>query len=166
MPEMKLFRVSTATYALRNEKILVLKRASGALSGQWYLPGGGMDDDESPTEAATRELFEESGLQPSGAMRLVSANLIHVYGLDSVQLAYAADVPEGDVVLDPVEHSAFEWLTPTEFRAREFGPERAALAEAAGGALLGIFRACVQSLDDFEAWSERFENRKLVVDDG
>jgi 8-oxo-dGTP diphosphatase len=150
--EMKLFRVSTATYALREGRLLVLKRASGAMSGAWYLPGGGMDDKEHPDEAAARELFEETGLRPDGVMRLISANLIHVYGVDSVQLAYVAYVPDGEIVLDPGEHSDFEWLTPAEFRAREFNAARGALAEAAGEPALGIFRACVRSLDDFEAW--------------
>lgn len=34
----------------------------GDLSGEWQLPQGGIDEDESPEEAAWRELKEETGL--------------------------------------------------------------------------------------------------------
>jgi mutator protein MutT len=46
--------------------LLLTRRASGLRShaGQWALPGGRMDDGETPEQAALRELQEEVGLQP------------------------------------------------------------------------------------------------------
>ena len=47
-----------------DEGRLLLARASPAitLQGRWFLPGGGVDHGESPTESLTREMEEESGL--------------------------------------------------------------------------------------------------------
>jgi hypothetical protein len=47
-------------------KILLLRRSEcdGCWgSGQWALVGGGVEDGESPEEACTREIFEETGLE-------------------------------------------------------------------------------------------------------
>ena len=41
-------------------KVMVFERVD--LPGQWQLPQGGIDDDETPVEAAWRELEEETGL--------------------------------------------------------------------------------------------------------
>ena len=43
---------------------ILLARASPAitLQGRWFLPGGGVDHGESPTDSLTREMEEESGL--------------------------------------------------------------------------------------------------------
>ena len=45
------------------QKILLIKRANDPFKGKWALPGGFMDMDETPKEAAIRELEEETGLQ-------------------------------------------------------------------------------------------------------
>lgn len=46
--------------------LLLTRRASGLRShaGQWALPGGRMDEGETPEQAALRELQEEIGLMP------------------------------------------------------------------------------------------------------
>ena len=43
---------------------ILLARASPAitLQGRWFLPGGGVDHGESPTDSLAREMEEESGL--------------------------------------------------------------------------------------------------------
>lgn len=44
-------------------RVLLVKRAQWPMKGDWCLPGGFLDSFECPSEAAARELFEETGLQ-------------------------------------------------------------------------------------------------------
>ncbi|GLZ14554.1 coenzyme A pyrophosphatase [Actinomadura sp. NBRC 104425] len=43
--------------------VLIRRAYRGRNAGQWGLPGGGVDEGETPVEAALRELREEVGLQ-------------------------------------------------------------------------------------------------------
>jgi 8-oxo-dGTP diphosphatase len=115
----KLYGIGTSVYAERDGKILVLKRAGGAATGAWYTPGGVLDPGETPVECARRELFEETGLAPSGPLRLVGLVPMHVYGADGFIVAYACACAEGEVELS-AEHSAARWIDPVEYRDRYF----------------------------------------------
>ncbi|MDB2614000.1 NUDIX domain-containing protein [Chlamydiales bacterium] len=50
----------TLVYSLDKSKILLVKRGDVPV---WVLPGGGIEEGESPEEAAIRETEEESGLK-------------------------------------------------------------------------------------------------------
>ena len=43
----------------KDNKIFAAKRAYGFLKGKWELPGGKIEDNESPVEAIIREIKEE-----------------------------------------------------------------------------------------------------------
>src|SRR6478609_5205799 len=93
------YMLSAVVYAERDGQILLLKRAGGALSGQWFLPGGAVEPAELPEDGARRELLEESGLEIDGELELVGAYPIWVYGGDCLQLSYRGRVAGGDVVV-------------------------------------------------------------------
>jgi 8-oxo-dGTP pyrophosphatase MutT (NUDIX family) len=81
------------TYARRSARVLLLDSADRLLllgyeNGEWFTPGGGLDDGEQPRQAAVRELREEIGLHigvdelgPLVAISAGHANLGWVNGL-------------------------------------------------------------------------------------
>jgi 8-oxo-dGTP diphosphatase len=62
MPERQ--RIAAYGVCIDDEGRLLLARAAPwlTLRGRWFLPGGGVDHGEHPTEALRREIEEESGL--------------------------------------------------------------------------------------------------------
>jgi 8-oxo-dGTP diphosphatase len=60
--------VDAVVYNLREESLFVLlvKRKNDPFQGQWALPGGFMDVDETPEESVHRELEEETGIRTEG----------------------------------------------------------------------------------------------------
>lgn len=114
--DVQLYGLSAVVYAERGDQILMLRRVGGALSGQWFLPGGAVERDELPEQGARRELVEECGLEIEGDLELVGAYPIWVYGGDCLQLSYRGRVRDGDVVLSH-EHDDARWDDPVELRA-------------------------------------------------
>jgi len=57
-------RIAAYGVCVNDQGRLLLARAAPSLSlrGRWFLPGGGVDHGEHPTQALRREFEEESGL--------------------------------------------------------------------------------------------------------
>ena len=68
--DVQLCGLSAVVYAERGDEILLLKRQGGALSGQWFLPGGAVERGELPEDGARREFVEETGLDVDGELEL------------------------------------------------------------------------------------------------
>lgn len=58
-------KVAAVTIVIRNEKVLLIRRAGDPGYGLWSVPGGYVDRGEVVEEAAAREVLEETGLQVS-----------------------------------------------------------------------------------------------------
>lgn len=56
-------KVAAITLIEREGQVLLTRRAYNPAKGQWTLPGGFVDGDEDPREAAVRECREETGLE-------------------------------------------------------------------------------------------------------
>lgn len=147
-------RISSAVFAQRDGKILLLKRAMGEAVGSWYLPGGALDEGETVEECARREMMEECGLAISGPLAVVATAHMHVYGNDSLQVLFAGDCPEGEPVCSD-EHSGFRWIDPVEYRNRYFSDEIIAQVQAHDaryGAMIANIR---EAIDAYLAWLAR-----------
>ena len=147
--------LSAVVYAERGDEILLLKRAEGsALAGQWFLPGGMVEEGELPEEGALRELREEAGVEIDGELELVGAYPMHVYGYDMIQLSYRGRVADGAEVAVSHEHDGARWTRATEMRA-VLADE--VLDQISGGReqVLGLLRHIRTDLDRYLARIER-----------
>lgn len=102
------------TAIINRDKILILKRIVDTyLGSRWDLPGGTLEDGEDPKEGAIREAFEETGLGIN-ALEL----FFHYSNIDPdkhkqfITLIFLCEIESdpGTVLINPVEHSEFEWM--------------------------------------------------------
>ncbi len=55
-------RAAASAAIFRGDEVLIIERAKPTLSGIWSLPGGHIEPGERAAEAATREVWEETGV--------------------------------------------------------------------------------------------------------
>ena len=90
-------------------RVLLLRRAGdGDHAGEWALPGGGIEAGETPEEAAEREVREEIGAAPHGALRLWTRRIKD--GVDFTTFAADVAAPFDPSLND--EHDGAVWTLP------------------------------------------------------
>ena len=95
-------------------KLLLLQRAFGNVeAGKWGVPAGKLERNETPEEAAKRELFEETGIslnhfQHINSLYIRKPEIAYVFHLFKVQLDQLPEVLLSD------EHQSYKWATPKE----------------------------------------------------
>jgi 8-oxo-dGTP pyrophosphatase MutT (NUDIX family) len=87
-------------------RLLVVKENYGRF--RWSLPGGAIEEGESPEDACVREAVEETGAE----VRI--DYLVGTYELPDITVhAYRCTIERGEPALQPTEElSAVEWLRP------------------------------------------------------
>lgn len=132
---MTTFRVAYVDlYVLRQGvtglETLVLRRGPGGrCPGAWEVVHGRIEPGENPTEAALRELWEETGLVPARLYNLSRVESFYRHATDEVGFipVFAAFV-EPEAVRLSNEHDAAEWLPVPAAQGRLAWPrERRAL---------------------------------------
>ncbi|MFD4630207.1 NUDIX domain-containing protein [Streptomyces sp. NPDC058284] len=104
----------------------------------WNLPGGGVDEGETPRQACTRELKEELGIDQTPGRLLLSA---YVHTADGAHIYWVFDggtlttEQQEAIVLQQSELTAFRFSAPGEISPDEIPPSRRPLWNAALGAL-------------------------------
>ena len=145
--------LATATFAERAGRILILKRAIGDMSGWWYVPGGALEPGETLEDGALRELYEEAGLVPTGALQSIGHETIPAYGREFVQTFFTATCEAGAVTLNH-EHSAYRWIHPLEYRRGQFSDEILSEAAQSDERVWRILSAVRRILDRYVALRE------------
>ncbi len=114
-------KVAATTLVLKDDRVLLVRRAQNPARGRWTLPGGFIDAGEDPAAAAERECLEETGLE----VRVVG--LVDVIYDDEhdegvgIVIVYRAEIRGGRLsAQDDAESAAFfrpESLPPLAFKA-------------------------------------------------
>ena len=103
-------------------KYLLIKRSKikrglpNVYPSYWDIPGGSVEENELPREAALREAMEEVN-QKIRIDKIIHEDSQFDASKDSVftRLVYAGRITEPrDIKLDPEEHSDFVWITSLE----------------------------------------------------
>ena len=97
------------------DKVLLLKRHSQKVEGnKWGIPGGKIDDGESPKTAIIRESFEEMGWDISNTHNLEHIGKHYIY-LPTTSLIFHMFrlrlLTQPSIKLQQTEHQAAQWLT-------------------------------------------------------
>ena len=102
--------VLVAAYVCVGEKVLWIKRGIPPAVGRWAMPGGFMENDETPEIAACRELREETGVSvDSDKMPLVSvSSLLHISQTHLVFRCHLDDFPETTPTEEAVDFGWFD----------------------------------------------------------
>ena len=112
----------TATaVVIRNQKLLVVRRAEEPFRGEWDFVGGYLSKNETPDEALRREIKEELG---------VNSRLTYLgafpgtakyknYDFPVLSFAYLAELV-GDIKLNKEENSEISWVPISELKTIAF----------------------------------------------
>lgn len=97
----------TAAIMMKNDKVLIARRATGSHAGGWEFPGGKVEQGETPADCLARELFEELGV--SAEVGDFFAENEHEYNNVCLKLlAYFVNTFSGDFELRV--HDKLEWV--------------------------------------------------------
>ena len=102
--------VLVATYVCVGESILWIKRGTAPAAGKWAIPGGYMENDETPEAGASRELREETGIDVAAdEMILVSvSSILHMAQTHLVFRCHLKHRPDTISTEEAVESAWFE----------------------------------------------------------
>lgn len=114
--------INVTAGVIRNKKnlILVAKRKEGKhLAGYWELPGGRIEDGETPEECLVREIKEELDIDIFVKKFIIDS--IYHYKETSICLkAYEAIYMSGNIFL--TAHDEYKWIKPSDFNKFKFAP--------------------------------------------
>lgn len=108
--------LGVATRVVQDGRILLVQEGKGRHQGRWGLPKGHVDPNESPEDAALRELREETGLEGQ-LIGLVGVRTALRSNGPAVFLCYQVNVHAGRLVTDQDEITSANWFSLDELKS-------------------------------------------------
>ncbi|MCW3989820.1 MAG: (deoxy)nucleoside triphosphate pyrophosphohydrolase [Candidatus Bathyarchaeota archaeon] len=100
----------TAGLLEKDGRLLIAQRMSGdMLENKWELPGGKIEDEESPEDCLKRELFEEFNIITEVDEFFGSNDYEYEHGHIEL-LAYRVKHISGEIT--PTSHAQIQWVVP------------------------------------------------------
>jgi 8-oxo-dGTP pyrophosphatase MutT (NUDIX family) len=116
---------AVALVAREDGAVLLIRRTD---NGNWALPGGAIEMNESVADAAVRETFEETGIQVevTGLLGIYSdpGHVIHFTSNDEVRREFSVVLTARPVGGEPTlstESSEVRWVAPADLAAHTMG---------------------------------------------
>ena len=102
--------IVVAVYVCVGEEILWIKRGVPPAENLWAIPGGYMESDETPEEAASRELLEETGIaiSPKQMMLVSISSITHI---SQTHLVYRCHLDACPATVATDEAPQCDWFT-------------------------------------------------------
>lgn len=97
-------------------RVLLVQRANEPSRGHWSVPGGRIEDGETPQDAAAREVREETGLDVAVGELLGTLDFGPYHVADFLATATGGTLAPGDDALDA------RWCTREEIASLETSP--------------------------------------------
>ena len=120
-------KVAVLAFVLRDDKVLLIKRAIDPGAGKWACPAGFVEFDEDPADAVLRELEEETGLTGK-ITRLLEVFPRKDEGLADIVIAYAIKITGGE--LAPADDASdARWFTRDNLPELVFYPSMQLVGE-------------------------------------
>jgi len=123
-----LTRKIVTVFLRRGKKILILKRSQkvGSYPGRWAGISGFLEENETPLDAARREILEETGARKIIVRKEGKSFSVVDEGKTWIVHPFLFDAQSSSLSLD-WEHETFKWIAPKEITKYKTVP---ALAEA------------------------------------
>jgi 8-oxo-dGTP diphosphatase len=119
-------RKVAAAVLVERGRVLIARRKDGLAAGYWELPGGKVEDGETPIEALVRELREELGI--TARVGAPFGESVCRYGQGTIHLlAFWASLEEGEP--EPRVHGEIRWVSPGRLAGYAFAPADRPLVE-------------------------------------
>lgn len=109
---------SVTGVVIREGKVLLARHTYGAGKGRLIVPGGYVEQGETPQDAVRREIWEETGVRAEpGPVIGIRFNMNDWY------VAFVAEYVEGQAHSDGDENSEVVWMDTEEALARDDVPD-------------------------------------------